>query len=181
MEIVSPERTETKSGRATRTLHSFYEMDDGSYLAFFEAPDKPFEFKDQDGAMGPNVGPLEYAAAQALQSYDGPVAVMSFNPHSVRALLQMAPDVPRGLTTDPFRRINWKVPPARREELRGIPDYGPVGASFISHEVDDLTRLRVAASHHLHAAAAYGLRCGLRVSFWSVLLVDPAAILRERG
>jgi catechol 2,3-dioxygenase-like lactoylglutathione lyase family enzyme len=38
---------ETKSGRKTSTLHSFYELDDGSYLAFFEAPDMPFEFKDQ--------------------------------------------------------------------------------------------------------------------------------------
>ncbi len=38
---------ETKSGRATKTLHSFYEMDDGSCLAFFEAPDMPFSFKTQ--------------------------------------------------------------------------------------------------------------------------------------
>ncbi|WP_028464505.1 VOC family protein [Nisaea denitrificans] len=38
---------ETKSGRATGTLHSFYQMDDGSALAFFEAPDRPFEFKEQ--------------------------------------------------------------------------------------------------------------------------------------
>ena len=38
---------ETKSGRATRTLHSFYALDDGSCLAFFEAPDMPFEFKTQ--------------------------------------------------------------------------------------------------------------------------------------
>lgn len=38
---------ETKSGRATSVLHSFYQMDDGSFLAFFEAPDQPFEFKDQ--------------------------------------------------------------------------------------------------------------------------------------
>ncbi len=38
---------ETKSGRATDTLHSFYAMEDGSCLAFFEAPDMPFEFKDQ--------------------------------------------------------------------------------------------------------------------------------------
>ena len=41
------EITETKSGRQTRTLHSFYRMDDGSCLAFFEAPDMPFEFKQQ--------------------------------------------------------------------------------------------------------------------------------------
>jgi catechol 2,3-dioxygenase-like lactoylglutathione lyase family enzyme len=39
--------TETKSGRATHVLHSFYAMDDGSCLAFFEVPDSPFEFKQQ--------------------------------------------------------------------------------------------------------------------------------------
>jgi catechol 2,3-dioxygenase-like lactoylglutathione lyase family enzyme len=38
---------ETKSGRKTDTLHTFYELDDGSHLAFFEAPDMPFEFKAQ--------------------------------------------------------------------------------------------------------------------------------------
>ena len=38
---------ETKSGRKTGTLHTFYQMDDGSCLAFFEAPDMPFEFKEQ--------------------------------------------------------------------------------------------------------------------------------------
>jgi catechol 2,3-dioxygenase-like lactoylglutathione lyase family enzyme len=37
----------TKTGRNTDALHTFYEMDDGSYLAFFEAPDRPFAFKDQ--------------------------------------------------------------------------------------------------------------------------------------
>src|SRR4026207_266562 len=38
---------ETKSARQTNTLHTFYRLDDGSYLAFFEAPDMPFEFKQQ--------------------------------------------------------------------------------------------------------------------------------------
>ena len=38
---------ETKSGRRTAALHTFYELDDGSYLAFFETPDMPFEFKPQ--------------------------------------------------------------------------------------------------------------------------------------
>jgi len=38
---------ETKSGRQTNTLHTFYRLGDGSYLAFFEAPDMPFEFKVQ--------------------------------------------------------------------------------------------------------------------------------------
>ena len=38
---------ETKSGRKTDTLHTFYRLGDGSYLAFFEAPDMPFDFKPQ--------------------------------------------------------------------------------------------------------------------------------------
>jgi len=38
---------ETKSGRKTSVLHSFYRMGDGSYLAFFEVPDMPFDFKEQ--------------------------------------------------------------------------------------------------------------------------------------
>ncbi len=41
------EISETKTGRETRVLHTFFGMDDGSYLAFFEAPGQPFEFKPQ--------------------------------------------------------------------------------------------------------------------------------------
>jgi len=41
------EIAETKSGRQTQALHTFYELDDGSYLAFFEVPDSPFQFKEQ--------------------------------------------------------------------------------------------------------------------------------------
>lgn len=38
---------ETKTGRGTDALHTFYQLDDGSCLAFFEVPDMPFEFKEQ--------------------------------------------------------------------------------------------------------------------------------------
>ena len=38
---------ETKTGRATEVLHSFFRLGDGSFLAFFEVPDRPFEFKPQ--------------------------------------------------------------------------------------------------------------------------------------
>jgi catechol 2,3-dioxygenase-like lactoylglutathione lyase family enzyme len=37
----------TKTGRETHVLHTFYRLDDGSHLAFFEAPDMPFDFKPQ--------------------------------------------------------------------------------------------------------------------------------------
>jgi catechol 2,3-dioxygenase-like lactoylglutathione lyase family enzyme len=41
------ELEETKTGRPTHTLHTFYALDDGSFLAFFEDPEEPFEFKKQ--------------------------------------------------------------------------------------------------------------------------------------
>lgn len=36
-----------QTGRATDVLHTFYRLGDGSFLAFFEAPDRPFEFREQ--------------------------------------------------------------------------------------------------------------------------------------
>ena len=41
------EISETKTGRPVSVLHTFYQMGDGSYLAFFEAPEMPFEWKSQ--------------------------------------------------------------------------------------------------------------------------------------
>ncbi len=104
------------------------------------------EVKDQDGAMGAqNIGPLEYSVARALHSYDGAVALMSFNPHSVAALQKAAPDIPRGLVTCDWSADDWpKVPATRRNDLRMIPDFAPLGCSFISHDASDLHRPRVA-------------------------------------
>lgn len=103
------------------------------------------EVKDQHGGMGPVDGRLEAAVAAALDGYSGPVAVMSFNPGSVAAMARLAPEVPRGLTTAAFDGFDWgRTTQARRAELREIPDYDRVGASFISHEAADLDRPRVA-------------------------------------
>jgi catechol 2,3-dioxygenase-like lactoylglutathione lyase family enzyme len=38
---------ETKTGRPTAVLHTFFQLGDGSFLAFFEAPDMPFVFRAQ--------------------------------------------------------------------------------------------------------------------------------------
>ena len=38
---------QSKTGREIRFLHTFYALDDGSCLAFFEVPDASFEFKRQ--------------------------------------------------------------------------------------------------------------------------------------
>ncbi|MCB2114850.1 MAG: phosphodiesterase [Rhodobacteraceae bacterium] len=110
------------------------------------------EVKDQDGAMGTEVGPLEEAVAEALKGYAGPVALMSFNPHSVAALARAAPDIPRGLTTSAYTTEDWPLlPAATRDRLRGIPDYDATGSSFVSHEAADLSRARIA---ELKAAGA---------------------------
>lgn len=39
--------TTTKTGRKANVLHTFYQMANGGCLAFFDAPDQPFEFTDQ--------------------------------------------------------------------------------------------------------------------------------------
>lgn len=41
------EINKTKTGRKTSVLHTFYELKDKSYLAFFEDPNQPFDFKNQ--------------------------------------------------------------------------------------------------------------------------------------
>jgi glycerophosphoryl diester phosphodiesterase len=116
------------------------------------------EIKDQDGAMGPDIGPLEARVAAALRAYSGPVAVMSFNPHSVACMADLAPAIPRGLVTSSYDPDAWDLPDDVCNQLRDIPDYDRSGCSFISHELADLDRPRVA---ELKAA-------GARILCWTV-------------
>jgi glycerophosphoryl diester phosphodiesterase len=103
------------------------------------------EIKDQTGEMGADTGALEQAVARALLGYDGPVAVMSFNPHSVAIMARLAPEVARGITTSAYDPDDWApLPAAICSHLRRIPDFDDAGASFISHEWRDLGRPRVA-------------------------------------
>jgi glycerophosphoryl diester phosphodiesterase len=103
------------------------------------------ELKDQDGILGPNIGALEQATAEDAAGYGGPIAFMSFNPHSVAEMGRLLPQVPRGIVTDGYSAEDWPlVPAARRDALREIPDYDRVGACFISHQASDLGRARVA-------------------------------------
>jgi glycerophosphoryl diester phosphodiesterase len=117
------------------------------------------EVKDQDGALGPDVGPLENAVVETLVDYAGPVALMSFNPHSVAAMAALAPHLPCGLTTSAYDPVDWApVPRAVCDHLRDIPPHALHGASFISHEAQDLTRPRV-----LELKAA-----GLAILCWTI-------------
>lgn len=102
------------------------------------------ELKDQDGAMGANIGALETATAAALQHYTGPVAVMSFNPHAVAEMKRLAPQIPRGLTSSAYLPEDWPlIPAATRDHLATIPLDG-FDVTFISHEAKTLSMPRVA-------------------------------------
>jgi len=106
------------------------------------------EIKDQSAMMGPTDGVLEQATASALDGYNGPVAVMSFNPASVAWMAQLAPQVPRGLTTYAFPASDFPADAgpelqAHRENLAAISEYDTVGAVFLSHHWRDLNAPRV--------------------------------------
>lgn len=103
------------------------------------------ELKDQDGAMGPNVGTLERSVAKMVEAYSGPIAFMSFNPYSVTALAELLPNHPRGLTTDLMDDSDAQlVPERRRKELAEISEFASTKSSFISHDWRVLSTPRVA-------------------------------------
>lgn len=128
------------------------------------------EIKDQDGGMGPHVGTLEQATCDALRTYRGDVALMSFNPHSVAVCATLAPNIPRGITTSSYMAQFWpEVPDQVRDTLRDIPDYARTGACFISHESTDLDRPRVA---ELKAQGAH-------IFTWTIRSAKQEAVARR--
>ncbi len=127
------------------------------------------EIKDQDGAMGPNVGALENNVASALEGYSGPVAVMSFNPHSVQKMGELCPGIARGVVTGAPEVRRWGIPVETTESLCEIADYEKVNASFISHEVADLAHPRVAELKQK----------GARILCWTVKSLQQEAEARK--
>ena len=103
------------------------------------------ELKDQHGQMSKTDDALEQAAAADLAGYNGPLALMSFNPNMVGRMAELAPAWPRGIVTCGYEAEDWPLlKEATRDHLRDIPDYDDAGCSFISHHATDLGRDRVA-------------------------------------
>ncbi|MEO0944771.1 MAG: glycerophosphodiester phosphodiesterase family protein [Pseudomonadota bacterium] len=127
------------------------------------------ELKDQDGALGDNVGLLETATIKALEGYAGPVAVMSFNPHAVAVLQSLAPDILRGLVTEEFDPGVWKIDAAYAAALNTFADYDRVGASFTSHNHKHLSMPHIA---ELRAA-------GASVLCWTIRSPEQEAAARR--
>ena len=123
------------------------------------------EIKAHDRTEGGKPGPLEASVARALASYDGPVAVMSYNPDSIAEMQHLLPGVARGLVTGG----TWAVSPERMAELAEIPDFDRIGASFISHDIKELDSPRVA---ELKASGAH-------VLCWTVRSAEDEANARQ--
>ena len=96
------------------------------------------ELKDQDCFLGSNIGRLEHAVAKALSKYDGPIAVMSYNPYSIKEFGLKLPSIPRGLVTEPFKTADWpKLSIDTLIYLRSFTVVNAVLSSFVSYKYSD--------------------------------------------
>ena len=117
------------------TIPTFYEVLD---LVAGQVP-VLVELKDQDSFRGLHSGRLEYEVAVALRKYNGPIAVMSFNPYSIKEFGLHLPYIPRGLVTEAFEIADWpELDTKTLNNLRSLNEVKEVAASFISHEHLDL-------------------------------------------
>ena len=125
------------------------------------------ELKDQSQRPGEPVGPLEAATVAALDRYDGPVALMSFQPAMVQELARIAPDIPRGLVGRNFDHRHLSA-----EENTALTDYRAfeaTGSCFVSHKW-----------RHLDAPAVKRLKSrGVPVLCWTIRSPDDEAVARR--
>ena len=124
------------------------------------------ELKDQTQRPGGSVGPLEAATIAALDRYDGPVALISFQPAMVQELARIAPDIPRGLVGRNFDHRHLSV-----EENAALTDYAAfeaTGSCFVSHKW-----------RHLDAPAVKRLKSqGVPVLAWTIRSRKDEAVAR---
>jgi glycerophosphoryl diester phosphodiesterase len=91
--------------------------------------------------------------ANLAAAYGGPVALMSFDPAVMAQMRNLAPGIPRGIVTGPYRYPDGKpwypdtLTDARREALANIAESGPADPYFYAYDVRALpspvaTRIR---------------------------------------
>lgn len=116
-----------------------------------------------------NIGPLEKRIAECLKDYSGAVAVMSFDPRSIRWFRDHAPKVRRGLVACDFAQaadwpgLSW----LQRFRLRHLLSAYTVRPGFIAFDVAALPTL----------ATRIARLFGLPVLVWTVRSQD----LRRRA
>jgi glycerophosphoryl diester phosphodiesterase len=109
-------------------------------------------------------GPLEQAVARAIADYDGPLAVMSFDPDSVRAIAHYSPDTVRGFTCgiDGDVTDGEFLALARRRDAASLGNLVALEPDFIAHHVRSLPSV----------LSRYARLIGIPVLTWTVRTVD---------
>jgi glycerophosphoryl diester phosphodiesterase len=79
--------------------------------------------------------------ANLANAYDGPLALMSFDPAVMAAIRNLAPGIPRGIVTGTYRYPDGKpwypdlLTDTRREALANLEESGPADPYFYAYDV----------------------------------------------
>jgi glycerophosphoryl diester phosphodiesterase len=114
---------------------------------------------------------LEQAVATTLANYAGPIAVMSFDPASMRAMRKLMPHLPRGLVAERFNQEDWRdVPFFYRFALRHLLAAAAVMPNFIAYDVSALPATAPLSIRHVF---------DLPLLTWTVRTQDEQDIARS--
>ena len=88
-------------------------------------------------------GKFEANIAKMLESYKGPVAVMSFDPYSVAAFRAVSPNLPRGLVAERFDDAgHWpQLSLWQRLAMRNLLSSAIAWPNFIAYDIEALPAL----------------------------------------
>ncbi len=99
------------------------------------------EIKDQSGAFGPTDGALERRVCDIVRAsgHAATCAIMSFNPHSVLAVRDAAPEIRRGIVSYDFEHPHdAHIQADHRRALAEMAMFEECGADFVSYGADSL-------------------------------------------
>lgn len=92
---------------------------------------------------------LARRALDGLKDYQGPYAIMSFDPDIIAAVRKLSPETPRGIVADRAMDGYYNIlPMAKRVELRTLSHLGRTAPHFMSLYFGDLPWAPVAAYRH---------------------------------
>lgn len=93
---------------------------------------------------------LAARVAKQLESYAGPVAVMSFDPHLVKALRKHAPGLPRGIVAErSYNDPDWAPLSAmQRFALSNLLHFLSTRPHFVAYRVQDLPAIAPLLARH---------------------------------
>lgn len=111
---------------------------------------------------------LVQRVATVLREYAGPVAAMSFDPHLVAALRELAPGLPRGIVAERrYDHPEWATLAAgEKRSLAHLLHAFSTRPHFVAYRVQDLPALAPLAARHLF---------GLPLLTWTVRTAEDRA------